>query len=281
MEEYARYSFEAKPISTYLQGNLKNFFRNIILSCVGHIPFNSKEKALRCIYFHWVFDDNVAHFERIINELHIRGDFVNIERCRSMLEGKEPINGTYYHLSFDDWFKNNLVNAATILRKLNVPACFFVPTGCIGSSYNQVYRQLVTTKRYRKPIEMLSWDDCKQLLDWGFDVGSHTRTHARLSEISSDDNILEKEIRGSKEDLENRLGYECKYISWPYGSREDVNEKVIVRIKEVGYQACFGAFRGKITNDSRPSRFMIPRHNLEADWPLSHIFAFISGALGG
>jgi peptidoglycan/xylan/chitin deacetylase (PgdA/CDA1 family) len=281
MEKYANLSFEASPTPSTLTSKIREIAKNILLSTLGNISFNYHGNYLRCIYFHWVFDNNVHDFEKIINFFRSRGEFIDTDRCCAMVEGKEQIDSEYYHISFDDGFKNNLYNAARILRKLRVPACFFVPTSLIGASYSESYNHLVESKRYKRPIEMLSWGDCKQLLDWGFDVGSHTRTHARLSEISERNDLLEQEIRGSKEDIEDSIGYECKYISWPYGLLKDVNQKVIDKIREVGYKACFGAFRGKITPDSSISLYTIPRNHVEADWPISHVNAIVTGILGG
>lgn len=56
----------------------------------------------------------------------------------------------------------------------------------------------------------------KMLVDWGMEVGSHTMTHPKLSQLSVED--AKKELALSKAALEERLpGYEVVSLCIPYG----------------------------------------------------------------
>lgn len=276
---YATASYKAKILPSTIKGVFKKISKDFLLSLVGNFPFKPYKNALRCFYCHWVFDDNLAQFDKIINSLLRVGHFVTTKECIEIINGNKPINANFIHLSFDDGFKNNL-NAARVLRNYGVPGCFFVPTEMIEAPYDKVANYCVNIAGYRYPIEMMTWDDLEKLLDWGFDVGSHTRTHARLIDISNSNDQLEKEILGSKNDLESKLKCECKFISWPFGLPEDIDNNVIDKIKGAGYKACFGSFRGKITQAKADMLYKIPRHHFEADWPVSHVMAFASGRIG-
>ena len=146
-------------------------------------------------------------------------------------------------MSFDDGFKNNFLNAVPILIKHQVPAIFFVPTSIIDADYDTIKNYCVNTTKYKNAIEMLTWEDLKKMLDLGFDIGSHTKTHARFIDISKDQNIMIEEIKGSKIDLERKLNISCKYISWPFGKISDIDEQSIRYVKSCNYRACFGAFK--------------------------------------
>jgi peptidoglycan/xylan/chitin deacetylase (PgdA/CDA1 family) len=125
-------------------------------------------------------------------------------------------------------------------------------------------------------IEMLRWSDLDQMLADGFDIGSHTRTHARFSEISADPERMRQEFEGSKQELERRLNFTCKTISWPYGTPGDADRQSLECVRQSGYGACFGAFRGTVL-PGRTSLFAIPRHHFEAQWPLAQVGYFAGG----
>ncbi len=257
----------------------RRFLRAVTLTALATIEKRKQNKFLRALYCHYVFDDQKERFEEIITGLKKIGTFVNTETCLEMLSGKKEIDGQYLHLSFDDGFRNIFTNAVPILKRYNVPAIFFVPSQVIEANWQ-------TTRDYCKLVdmtgvtEMVRWDELKEMANSGFEIGSHTRTHARFSTISKDPALLENEIAGSKHDIENRIGSECKYISWPFGERSDANALSLAMTKKAGYSACFGAYRGKI-NPQTSNRFSIPRHHFEVQSPLAHINGFARGIWEG
>ncbi len=75
-----------------------------------------------------------------------------------------------------------------------------------------------------------------------------------------------------------KLGKECKYISWPHGTEKDIDNTSLEMIKESGYKACFSAFRGSIDPD-KTNIFRVPRHQFEVEWPILHTRYFANGNL--
>jgi len=256
--------------------SLRSFLRSSLLSGLGSLSRKDPTPFLRCVFCHYVFDDQVALFEQQILALKRMGSFVDTETCLDMVEGRRAIDGSYFHLSFDDGFKNIVSHAAPLLKKHKVPALFFVPTSFIGAAYEKVADYCVRIAAYKNPIEMCSWDDLKRAMEMGFTIGSHTRTHARFADVSGVPEQLKDELSGSKEDIERHLGVACSAISWPFGRLSDADEVSVNAAKEAGYRACFGAFRGAVrTGGCDPH--MIPRHHFEAQWPTSHLRYFVSG----
>jgi peptidoglycan/xylan/chitin deacetylase (PgdA/CDA1 family) len=200
------------------------------------------------------------------------GRFVDTATVLEVLRGERPLDQDLFHLSFDDGFRNILTNALPLLRRYEVPAIFFVPTALIAGGSDRASAR-------RGVIEMASWADLEQVATAGFEIGSHTRTHARFAAISRSSAAVEDEIFGSKADIERRLG-SCHYISWPYGRISDADETTLRAVEHAGYAACFGAFRGRvIPRQTLP--FRIPRHHFEPHWPLSHVKYFARGGLEG
>lgn len=275
-KDYATHWRQAAPLPSGIIGESRAFLRNGILSISSALNKTSEVNFLRCLYCHYVFDDQKEDFERLILRLKKSGKFIDTDTCIEMLQGKRKIDQRYYHLSFDDGFRNNFTNALPILKKHEVPAIFFVPSSLIDASIDKTKKYCLETTKYNSVIEMLKWIDLREMLSLGYEIGSHTKTHARFSAISHNKQLMEDEILGSKKQLEETLDYECKYISWPYGTLTDADDKSLEMAKNAGYTACFGAYRGTIM-PNKTDIFSIPRHHFEVQWPISHVMYFARG----
>jgi peptidoglycan/xylan/chitin deacetylase (PgdA/CDA1 family) len=241
-------------------GRARLAVRSVAISGLSMVRPPRGGSFLRCLYCHYVFDDQRARFDRLLGLVQEMGSFVDTATCVSMVRGERPIDGRYFHLSFDDGFRNVLENAAPILSARGIPALMLVPSALIGT--------------YWGPIEMLDWAGVRELRNAGFTIGSHARTHSRLAELSPRD--LRAEVADSKEEIENRIGDSCKYFSWPFGGRGDLGDRARAYLVESGYEASFGAFRGSV----RPGvtdPFCLPRHHVEPEWPASHVRFFAGG----
>lgn len=267
---------EAMPPASGLQ-RLRQLTRHVLLSATSVLGSADQTKSLRLLYCHYVFDDQKNDFDKLIYRLKSIGDFINTDTCLQILEGEKEITGNYFHLSFDDGFRNIYTNAFPILKKHDIPAIFFVPSSIISADNDVVANFCLNTTGHSGVIEMASWEDLKELQSEGVDIGSHTKTHARFSDISKSPEKLRDEIAGSKQEIEDKLNEECKYISWPYGTLNDADSKSLDVVIQAGYSACFGAYRGQVFPGST-NRFSIPRHHFEAQWPWLHVKFF---ALGG
>ncbi len=272
---YATQWKQATPRPSGVAGRSRALLRDVALSLSSVSNRPSGETFLRCLFCHYVFDDQKEKFDSTIAELKTIGEFVDTDTCIDMLQGG-GIDGRYFHLSFDDGFRNNYTNALPILKKHKIPAIFFVPSSLIDASWTDTQHYCLNTGDYRSVIEMLRWSDLRDMISQGYEIGSHTKTHARFSDISNNRLLMEDEILGSKKELEKKCGYECKYISWPFGTLNDADDISLKMVEEAGYKACFGAYRGTVRPETT-NIFSIPRHHFEVQWPNSHIMYFAKG----
>lgn len=277
-EKFINISKYALPKSDNIKSRVRHVLRNIMLTTLCMIPQKDNGNFLRLIYCHYVFDDQKEKFREIMKSLQSKGTFINTDLCVSMIKGNTPIDGKYYHLSFDDGFRNIYQNAFPMLKELQIPFIIFVPTSIIEADWQTVKNYSLVTTRNSGVIELMSWNELNEIISSGVEIGSHTRTHKRFSSMNSDEEFL-NEILGSKMDIENKLGVDCKYISWPYGTLNDINNKSLKATRNAGYEACFGAFRSSIYNGDTIDCFIIPRHHFEVHWPISHIEYFASGKM--
>ncbi|HDZ42116.1 MAG TPA: polysaccharide deacetylase family protein [Bacteroidetes bacterium] len=267
--------YEQLKNSSVLLYKYRSVLRGAMLTLLATINKKQDNTFLRCLYCHYVYDDQREEFEHVIQELKKIGRFVDTATCIRMLRGEEKIDKRYFHLSFDDGFRNHFTNIVPILKKHNVPAIFFVPSSLIDADWDEARKYCILTK-YKGVIEMLRWSDLREMVSMGFEIGSHTRNHARFSDISGSKALLKDEILGSKRDIEINIDYECKYISWPYGRLSDANLESLQMVADAGYKACFGAYRGTVMPGAT-NIYSIPRHHFEVNWPLSHILYFTRG----
>jgi peptidoglycan/xylan/chitin deacetylase (PgdA/CDA1 family) len=78
-------------------------------------------------------------------------------------------------------------------------------------------------------LRCLSWEQAGDLLQRGWEIGSHTCSHPFLTQC--DDETLERELTVSREVIEKRLG-SCSTIAYPYG---DHDERVMAATRAAGY----------------------------------------------
>jgi peptidoglycan/xylan/chitin deacetylase (PgdA/CDA1 family) len=140
-------------------------------------------------------------------------------------------------VTFDDGFRSVLEHALPLLSRLGLPGTVFVPTALAGPEGPRAWpgtdRWLGTP--HEAGLATMSWRELGCLADAGWEIGSHTRTHPRLTELGGD--RLAAELRGSRDECEQSLGRPCRSIAYPYG---DVDERVVRATAEAGYEAAAG-----------------------------------------
>jgi peptidoglycan/xylan/chitin deacetylase (PgdA/CDA1 family) len=139
-------------------------------------------------------------------------------------------------VTFDDGYRSVLELAAPVLERLGIAAAVFVVTGSVGSTEPMSWpgiEQWIGTP-HEPELVPLDWDGIAELVARGWEIGSHTRSHARLTQLSQSE--LEDELRSSRECLEDRLGRPCVSLAYPYGDHDD---RVVKAASETGYRIAF------------------------------------------
>ena len=137
-------------------------------------------------------------------------------------------------ITFDDAYRSVLELGEPILTRLGWPATVFVPTDFAGTERPLSWPGINqwADGEFERELMPMSWEELARLAALGWEIGSHTRSHPRLTAL--DDSALEEELRRSKSDCEERLGRACDAIAYPYG---DHDLRVAEAARRAGYRA--------------------------------------------
>ena len=177
------------------------------------------------LYYHGIPRAHREGFARQMDMLRslakpVRGDF------------RGPLEDATVHVAvtFDDGFQSVVDNALDALVSRGIHSTHFVPSAVLGK---------------RPPWEMEPGvDDCvevvvtrEQLAALPSDlvtIGSHARTHPHLPRLDSAE--AERELRGSRDELEAVIGRPVELFSFPYG---EYSEVLLEQCRRAGYERVF------------------------------------------
>ncbi len=266
MIETARELEASRPLPARLRG----LARRAALAGLGLLP-RPLRPGLRIVHYHYVFDDEREGFARQLGFLAREREPVSLTEAVTRLRAGR-VSGREIVVTFDDGFRNQLRNAAPLLREHGFRACFFLVTELVSAAPADVRRICRERLHLPKPVEPLTWDDAGELLELGHEIGSHTRTHPDLAALGPAE--LDGELRGSREEIERRLGLSPAHASAPYGDRARFSPAVAAAARAAGYTSCATAQRGVNTEAADP--FALRRDHLVAGWPIADLRFFLA-----
>jgi len=149
-------------------------------------------------------------FGRFMEKLHRNGyGTLRLSDAAGFVREGKPLPEKSFVLTFDDGYENVYGGAFPVLRKYRMTATVFL---AVGDTENRGGLDRLAPLGGRR---MLSWGEIREMKDAGIDFGAHTITHPDLTAI--DTAGVEREIRGSKEIIENNLGEPVLTFAYPYG----------------------------------------------------------------
>ncbi len=158
--------------------------------------------------------------------------------------------GKVVGITFDDGYKNNVQHALPVLQRQGFTATCYGVSSMIGGT--NAWDQ---GKVAEKPLMTL--DDWRTWHDAGMDIGSHTQTHAKLTDLSAPQ--AEKQIAVSKRELESAMGCEVRHFCYPYGWFDETHQRMA---QAAGYVTATSTRRGRVRVGDNPfalRRIMVAR----------------------
>jgi len=226
------------------------------------IGFVSKNR-LRVLAYHDIPESEEIVFTNHINWLKEKWNIVSPAEFEMMISGKKPIIGSNVLITFDDGFISNKLIAEKILNPLGVKAIFFVISDFVeiknrNKSYKFASTQIVPgsiIKNIPRNWENMQWADLAALIEQGHTIGCHTKTHARLSDIFSIDE-LEMEIIQSAEKISHKLGVDINHFAFTFGNIDSFSRDAL-QVAKKKFDFIYSGIRG--VNLGKVSPFAIRR----------------------
>lgn len=104
------------------------------------------------------------------------------------------------------------------------------------------------------------------------ELGAHSVWHDSLAVLNSAEQA--NEIKHSIQTLSNMLGKKVELFSYPYGSKNDINEETLQILRQLGFKNAIANIQGEINNQTNP--YLIPRR-LVRNWSKEEFGNWLSG----
>jgi peptidoglycan/xylan/chitin deacetylase (PgdA/CDA1 family) len=233
------------------------------------------------VYFH---NPSKKEFKFAIKWLKKNGfKVIHMDHFLELVAKNSPIPSGTVLITVDDGWGDNMPNMVTVAEKEKVPITIFIATEAIeeGNYWfkyakkakknrltypsSEQLKKLPNSERLailqkikqdiKLPREAMTVENIRQISASKFvSIGAHSHSHPIL--INCDEDELEKEIRLSKEKLEQWTGKSIQTFAYPngdFGSREEV------ALQKAGYKAGFANNPVKLDSSCLQMPYRIPR----------------------
>jgi peptidoglycan/xylan/chitin deacetylase (PgdA/CDA1 family) len=194
-------------------------------------------------------------FERQLALLRRRGmrggDLAALE---GLVAGRSA--GPTAFLTFDDGFRDNCETVLPLLREYGFPGFVFVlpPLLEAGDAFEWPEMK-ADLERFGATMRSVDWPMLERMKEGGFEVGSHTLSHAHLPLLEPE--RLREELWDSRQAIRERLG-SCDTLAYPFG---EWSEEVAAAAAECGYRFAFTL--PTVSGQRRATPLSIPRVNVD------------------
>jgi peptidoglycan/xylan/chitin deacetylase (PgdA/CDA1 family) len=164
------------------------------------------------------------HLEMLVRHGYVGATFADVIRG--------GVSAKTVAVTFDDGFQSVIKHAFPVMSELGLPGTIFVPAGLMGLGapmrWSGIDKWLDT--EWENELMPATWDELRQLQDAGWEIASHTWSHARLPQLSDD--ALATELSSSRDRISQEMGGPCETLAYPYG---DYDDRVRELARETGY----------------------------------------------
>jgi peptidoglycan/xylan/chitin deacetylase (PgdA/CDA1 family) len=202
---------------------------------------------LPILMFHDISDQRkpisfpAAVFQRSMGRLHSNGfRTLTLLEMVACLQAGALFPDRSFAITFDDGYRTVYDQAFPVLQRYGMTATVFVTPG-VTKPANSAERLPALEGR-----TMLSWQEIREMQDAGMDIGAHTCTHPRLTQLPME--RIAAEMLGSKTIIREMLGRPVACFAYPFGRYD-------ARIRDLAAQHFCCALSDKlgfVTADSDP-----------------------------
>lgn len=189
----------------------------------------------------WRFSVDANSLKRQIAYLQKHYTFITLSDLKQHILGNKRIVTPAVVMTFDDGYKD-ILQMKSFFAQQHIRPALFILADTINANWKEI----------GKKRTFLSARDVKSLIAEGWEVGSHSSTHANLSMLNGEQ--LEDEVVRSKKMLEKTLGVRISYFAYPRGK---YTKSVLTAVKRAGYTLGLTMDDGVI--DKKGNSLLLPR----------------------
>lgn len=210
------------PLKDENKGGLTRNGYQVVPILVYH-HFAEKCQSLLCMPT-GIFDKQMKYLKNHGYRVITLGELLGFLRYRHAIPKKSVA------ITIDDGYRSAYQIAYPILKKYGFKATLFIYTDFIESSSSA-----------------MTYEQLREMKVDGFEVGSHSLSHADLTKKMKGESEeayearIKKELVTSKKIIDRKLGQRTRYLSLPYGN---YNNKVLSLCEQVGYKMALSVKRG-------------------------------------
>lgn len=249
----------------WLKRVLKDGYARLAFAAHHALLWRWQTPRVTVLLFHRVTDsarDNltvgIAQFERYMQLVKRHCDVLSMEELLALGDRVPRSRRPLVALSFDDGYLDNHTHAAAILRRVGLPCAFYVSTGIVNSDRQFPHDDW----RGNGVLPVMSWDQLRELRDWGFSLGSHTVSHINCA--TEPEARVREELAQSQRDLNRELGTQDWVFAYPFGGRQHMTAERLEWVKQAGFSACLSAYGG--SNLARVDRWNVQRYGVHWEY---------------
>ncbi len=165
-------------------------------------------------------------------------------------------------LTFDDGYGENFFTLRAVMEETGVPVACFVCTQLVEEQRGFAH----DLSKGQKDFPPFTWEQLVYLAANGMEIGSHTRSHLDCG--STDPVALEREIVGSKDDLERHLQRPANFFAFPLGWPRNMSAEA-VEVGRATYPHLLSACGGENFSGEEDLFYLLHREFLSGDlWEL-------------
>lgn len=231
-------------------------------------PWSGRAREAAFLGYHSVTEDGPPYlsltprtFEAQLDVLTRLGIHSGGRAELQRLAAGERLGGRHAFLTFDDGFADTVTAALPRMAERGLTGMAFVLPGHLADGSPLAWPE-VAGEAARRPelMRSIDWPMAEQLAEAGWEIGSHSMTHARLTECSEE--ARAEELLESRRLLAERFGH-CDTLAYPFGAWDG---RVAEAAAAAGYSFAFSLPFGR---QARGTQMAIPRVTIDdRDTPL-------------
>lgn len=236
-----------RSLTLRLADPFKRTFKNSHSRRIPVLMYHGINSVLRSGHPYFETNTSASTFARHMQHLHDGGYRpMKLSTAIAMIDsGTWPQRAVV--ITFDDGFRDFYTHAMPILQEYRFPATMFIVSSFMGSR----------TSRFGHK-DFMTWGETREIESFGVEIGSHTVSHPHLHSLHRQN--IEKELKDSKDAIEDQLGKPISSFSYPYAFPEQDGpfvKKLRQDMKIAGYDHGVTTVLGSANR--RSDRYFLPR----------------------